>query len=124
MLWSRIGPRTLTSSKQPQTISESATASRRISDLVGGSLRAADAPDFYLAPVEGAQAGQWVKLGEAPVTLGRDRHLDIVLPGTDVSRTREQIMHMQIAGLENGLTKIVLTGRLDTPGVDRIEARY
>ena len=31
---------------------------------------------------------------------------------------------MEIAGLENGLTKIVLTGRLDTPGVDRIEARF
>ena len=36
----------------------------------------------------------------------------------------EQIVEMEIAGLENGLTKIVLTGRLDTPGVDRIEARF
>jgi anti-sigma B factor antagonist len=31
---------------------------------------------------------------------------------------------MEVAGLENGLTKIILTGRLDTPGVDRIEARF
>jgi anti-sigma B factor antagonist len=38
--------------------------------------------------------------------------------------TGEQIVEMEIAGLENGLTKIVLTGRLDTPGVDRIEARF
>ena len=36
----------------------------------------------------------------------------------------EQIVEMEIAGLENGLTKIVLTGRLDTPGVDKIEARF
>ena len=31
---------------------------------------------------------------------------------------------MEVAGLENGLTKIILTGRLDTPGIDRIEARF
>ena len=30
---------------------------------------------------------------------------------------------MAIAGLDNGVTKITLSGRLDTPGVDRIEAR-
>jgi anti-anti-sigma factor len=31
---------------------------------------------------------------------------------------------MEVAGLDNGLTKITLSGRLDTPGVDRIEARF
>ena len=34
------------------------------------------------------------------------------------------MVEMDVAGLENGLTKIVLTGRLDTPAVDRIEARF
>ena len=32
-------------------------------------------------------------------------------------------MNMAIAGLDTGVTKITLSGRLDTPGVDRIEAR-
>jgi anti-sigma B factor antagonist len=32
-------------------------------------------------------------------------------------------VNMAIAGLDNGVTKITLSGRLDTPGVDRIEAR-
>src|SRR5918995_1672533 len=50
---------------------------------------------------------------------------DAVIPGRALSwTTGEQIVEMEIAGLENGLTKIVLTGRLDTPGVDRIEARF
>jgi anti-anti-sigma factor len=31
---------------------------------------------------------------------------------------------MAVAGLDNGLTKITLSGRLDTPGVDRIEAQF
>ena len=33
-------------------------------------------------------------------------------------------MEMEVAGLDNGLTKIVFSGRLDTPGVDRVEARF
>ena len=37
---------------------------------------------------------------------------------------REQIVEMDATGLEGGLTKITFSGRLDTPGVDRIEARF
>jgi anti-anti-sigma factor len=36
----------------------------------------------------------------------------------------EKLVQMEVAGLENGLTKIVFSGRLDTPGVDHIEARF
>ncbi len=36
----------------------------------------------------------------------------------------ESLVDMEIADLDNGLTKITLSGRLDTPGVDRIEARF
>jgi anti-sigma B factor antagonist len=36
----------------------------------------------------------------------------------------ESNVEMELVGLENGLTKIVLTGRLDTPAIDRIEARF
>jgi anti-anti-sigma factor len=32
-------------------------------------------------------------------------------------------VNMAVAGLDNGVTKITLSGRLDTPGVDQIEAR-
>ena len=38
-------------------------------------------------------------------------------------RGRTVDVNMAIAGLDNGVTKITLSGRLDTPGVDRIEAR-
>jgi anti-sigma B factor antagonist len=34
------------------------------------------------------------------------------------------MVEMEVAGLQNGWTKIVFTGRLDTPGIDRIEARF
>ena len=34
------------------------------------------------------------------------------------------IVEMEVTGLDNGLTKIVFSGRLDTPGVDRVEARF
>lgn len=36
----------------------------------------------------------------------------------------ESLVDMEIADLDKGLTKITLSGRLDTPGVDRIEARF
>ena len=36
----------------------------------------------------------------------------------------DNIVEMQIAALDGGLTKVTLSGRLDTPGVDRIEARF
>ena len=73
-------------SKERPTITERETTSRNVSDILGGSPAAADDSHFYLALVEGARAGQWIKVGDAPFTVGRDRHLDIVLPGTDVSR--------------------------------------
>jgi anti-anti-sigma factor len=38
--------------------------------------------------------------------------------------TGEKLVEMEVEGLENGLTKIILSGRLDTPGVDHIEARF
>ncbi len=34
------------------------------------------------------------------------------------------IVEMEVTGLDDGLTKVTLSGRLDTPGVDRIEARF
>lgn len=34
------------------------------------------------------------------------------------------IAEMEVTGLDDGLTKVTLSGRLDTPGVDRIEARF
>ena len=72
-------------SKESPNRTERETTTRKASDIFGGQP-AADDPQFYLALVEGAPAGQWVKLGEAPITVGRDRHLDIVLADTDVSR--------------------------------------
>jgi anti-anti-sigma factor len=36
----------------------------------------------------------------------------------------ENIVEMEVTGLPDGLTKIMLSGRLDTSGVDRIEARF
>jgi anti-anti-sigma factor len=31
---------------------------------------------------------------------------------------------MEVSGLSNGITRVVLSGRLDTPGVDEIETRF
>src|SRR6187200_3298812 len=73
-------------SKPSPTRTEGDTTSRNLSEIVDGSPPALDDRQFYLALVEGARAGEWVMVGDAPVTLGRDRHLDIVLSGTDVSR--------------------------------------
>ena len=36
----------------------------------------------------------------------------------------KNIVEMEIAGLAGGLTKVTLSGRLDTPGIDRLEARF
>ena len=38
--------------------------------------------------------------------------------------TGKKFVEMEVAGLDTGLTKIILSGRLDTPGVDLIEARF
>lgn len=45
------------------------------------------------------------------------------VPAGDMS-IGESLVDMEIADLDNGLTKITLSGRLDAPGVDRIEARF
>ena len=36
----------------------------------------------------------------------------------------EQTVGMEVSGLSDGVTRIVLSGRLDTPGVDAIETRF
>ena len=99
----------------------------------------------YLVAIEGPNTGRWVPLGADPVTVGHDPHLDLSLSrpirGRRLSADRyvpvtwrayasgnmtivRDIVEMEVTGLDNGLTKIVFSGRLDTPGVDRVEARF
>lgn len=37
---------------------------------------------------------------------------------------KESIVGMEVTGLGDGLTKVILSGRLDAPGVDKIETRF
>ena len=37
---------------------------------------------------------------------------------------KESIVGMEVKGLGDGLTKVILSGRLDAPGVDKIETRF
>jgi hypothetical protein len=64
----------------------SATAVHLRVDGTCGSLAVTDDAEFYLVAIEGRHLGRWIQLGAAPVTAGRDPHLEIVLSGRDVSR--------------------------------------
>ncbi len=86
------------SQEQPAKILDSDTTICAAAEVTCEALPSADDAGLYLVIIEGDDLGRWIPLGPEPVTAGRDRHLDIVLSGSEISR-----LHLLVTAIDGAV---------------------
>ena len=99
------------SPRQDSTRNKPDTKVRARIEPFQGSIASRDEVEFYLVATEGPTKGRWIRLGETPVVVGRDSHLDIALAGTDISRRHliASVMEGAVVVEDSGLPTALLS---------------
>src|SRR5215831_4238212 len=74
------------SEESPSKASGSGDTRRRSVEELTGSRSSSDEIGLYLVVLGGRESGRWIKLGETPLSGGRDPNLDLVFENGEISR--------------------------------------